>query len=357
MKRYGVKLIAPLLGYTGYDEFARNFLMAMHTVGINLTVKILRDTKDNFNPNKVMELAKKLENKRINYNTVIIVYTPNVFPTCAEPDKKNIGYFFWEVKGVDKRWVFYCNTLDEIWLPTESLKKQFKKAGVFRPIKVVPCAIDSPISKGIKPLRNNKKVFKFYAIFNWTPRKNPEALIETFCKTFAGYGDVALLLKTYGNNFSFPEQERIKELIRKSIRKSKVKNPPHIWLIPREMSEQEILRIHKTCDCYVSAHRGEGWGYPQAQALAFGNPVISTDFGGIHEYLYFKDGLYGVPYKLTNVRNMPWIPWYHFDQKWAEINRTDLGFLMEMAYLKMLVKPHGNKFDYKFVGNIIKKLL
>ncbi|MEY4418669.1 MAG: hypothetical protein RIQ88_1107, partial [Actinomycetota bacterium] len=45
-------------------------------------------------------------------------------------------------------------------------------------------------------------------------------------------------------------------------------------LIVSNLSRNELLRLHTTCHCFVSASFGEGWGIPAFDAYAMGNRVI-----------------------------------------------------------------------------------
>jgi len=126
-----------------------------------------------------------------------------------------------------------------------------------------------------------------------------------------------------------------------------------------------MVKLHSTGDCYVSAHRGEGWGMPQMEALACSNPVISTNFGGIHEWLN-KAVSWLIDFKLINVFNMEHISWYSQDQKWAEINREELSKAMLEAYEnKEKTRQMGLKarelvektFSFEAVGKIMKDRL
>ena len=42
------------------------------------------------------------------------------------------------------------------------------------------------------------------------------------------------------------------------------------------------------CDCLVASHRGEGMGLVHAEAMAAGNPVISTASGEVARSLWIK---------------------------------------------------------------------
>ncbi|HEU0301089.1 MAG TPA: methyltransferase domain-containing protein, partial [Longimicrobium sp.] len=50
-------------------------------------------------------------------------------------------------------------------------------------------------------------------------------------------------------------------------------------------SEGGIEALHRRGDCYVSLHRGEGWGYPLFEAASRGKPVVATAYSGPLDYL------------------------------------------------------------------------
>jgi glycosyltransferase involved in cell wall biosynthesis len=71
------------------------------------------------------------------------------------------------------------------------------------------------------------------------------------------------------------------------------------------------------------------------EALLCGNPIISTNCGGIHEYLTDGKDAILLPYTLTpvqgNSRNQQW---YCSDQQWAEVDTEALSNAMMDAYTK-----------------------
>ena len=51
-----------------------------------------------------------------------------------------------------------------------------------------------------------------------------------------------------------------------------------------------MLSLIRLSDCYVSLHRSEGFGLGMAEAMAFGKPVIGTDYSGNTEFLSERTG-------------------------------------------------------------------
>jgi SAM-dependent methyltransferase len=58
-----------------------------------------------------------------------------------------------------------------------------------------------------------------------------------------------------------------------------------ILLCCEAWSEAQVHALHARGDCYVSLHKGEGWGYPLFEAAARGKPVVATDYSGPRDYL------------------------------------------------------------------------
>jgi len=362
-----IKFVAPFLDHSGYGESARNTLIALNAAGIEVTTTIVSYSNERLEHGQGAELAKKFQDTEGNYKIKIIEATPENYLPQLEPLKYHIGFMFWEVLGIDPYWVWCCNKMDEIWICSWMFAKTLKDSGVKVPIRVVPQAISTTIKKN-KPFKiPEHKGFLFYSIFQWTERKNPKALIQTYLKTFEGNDGVSLLVKTYRGNFSESEKQAIRNDILLWKRQLRLKHYPRIFLALDPVSNEEMARIHDTGDCYVSAHRGEGWGMPQMEAMLHGKPIISTNFGGIHEFMTKNQLIAGLAkYKLIPVFNMKHIPWYNKNQKWADVDTKDLSAWMLLMYSargstqkigKPLEKYVKANFNYKIVGKQLKELL
>jgi len=108
-------------------------------------------------------------------------------------------------------------------------------------------------------------------------------------------------------------------------------NPPKIALLQDLMNNSEMQTLHQLGDVFVLPTRAEGWGMPYMEALTRGNPCIATSYGGQTEYLN-KSNSWPVPYTLTPVYGMSWIPWYKGDQWWAEPDIYSLSNILQDIY-------------------------
>lgn len=330
-----VKYCGPAKDYSGYGEANRHDIGALVAAGIDVSTQIPIYCLEVSDFGKLGELARSLEDKQIGYRIKILHTTPNVYNQFFELNKYHIGRVFWETDKIPLDFAKNVEMLDEIWTGSEYNKQAIRNAGVTKPIYIVPEAIDTDIEiETIEPyITINKDDYKFYSIFEWTERKNPTALLEAYWREFEHDENVSLTIKTYVDNFT-PEKRNEIEMNIKRVKKTlALDNYAPLYIYTSLMERRQIYRFHKTFDCFVSPHRGEGWGIPQMEALLIGNPIISTNCGGIHEYLRNGQDAMLLDYKLIplgeNTRNKHW---YTQDQRWAQISIDELRERMRFVY-------------------------
>ncbi len=204
--------------------------------------------------------------------------------------------------------------------------------------------------------RNGKVIFS-----GNTERKHPLALIKAYWYAFQKNENVALVLKTYRSDYSDNEKEAIRTTITRLKSVTPMESYPKIYLVLNMLSSEEILGLHKRCDCYTSLDRGEGFGLGGFEAGACGNSVMITGFGGATQYAK-SDVSYPVKYVLTPVYGMPWSPWYRGDQLWAEPDVLHGAELMRHIYAnqdeavdkgKALRQSISEDFSWEKIGTTI----
>lgn len=330
-----IKYCGPAKDYSGYGEANRHDIAALVKAGVLVTTQLPSYTTDLSDFGELGRIALDRENDPMAYQIKILHTTPDQYRKHLEPGKFHIGRVFWETDKLPPAFAINVNLLDEIWTGSEFNAQAIRNAGVNDvPIKIIPEAIDTEWdTSSIKPYKNASEGFVFYSLFEWTERKNPTALIQAFCQEFSGVKDVSLVIKSYVDNFHEENKQEVRHLLQRAKRNSGGAEPPPIYLYPNIMDRGQIYRFHRSGKVFVSAHRGEGWGVPQMEAMLMGNPIISTNLGGIHEYLTHKENALLVDNKLIpltqNSRNMQW---YLPDQKWAAVDLGDLKANMRWAY-------------------------
>lgn len=328
-----VKYVGPFGDFTGYGEANRNAIMALYKAGVNLTTEYVTFVSDAANYGEGYEIAKQHEGRDCPYKIKIIHTTPDCYIKHLEPTKYHIGHLFWETDKMPPVWVWNANLMDEIWTGSEYSKNAFIQSGVKRPIFVYPQAIETHLAP-FKPFKvPYHKGFLFYSIFQWIERKNPRGLLTAYWKEFQGEENVTLLLKVYRFDFGREEKQRILKDIEEWKQQLSLPHYPRIVVTFELMNRDDVYRVHATGDCFISAHRGEGWGVPQVEAMSMGKPIISTSLGGCHEWLTHGKNAFLVNWTKEAVHDMDFVPWYGKDQHWADPDENDLRAKMRYVFM------------------------
>lgn len=330
-----VKYCGSAKDYSGYGEANRHDIAALVKAGVEVTTQIPVYVMEVSDFGKLGDIAVEREGRKIPYDIKILHTTPNVYRSYMEPLKYHIGRIFWETDKLPTDFSIPANLVDEIWTGSEFNAKAIRNSGVTKPIHIIPEAIDTELElENYKPYNiGYQKDYKFYSIFEWTERKNPLALLEAYWREFEDTEGVSLTIKTYVDNFQTEKRREIDRAIIKLRSKLQLKRYPPVYLYRRLMDRHQIYRFHRTFDCFVSAHRGEGWGIPQMEAMLMNKPIISTNLGGIHEYLEDHKNAMLIPYTMEpltgNNRNTQW---YTNEQKWGNVDIKKLRQAMRFAF-------------------------
>lgn len=347
-----IRYVGPARDYSGYGEANRHDIAALVSAGINTSVELTRHCLEISEFGELGKMVSELEGKRNNYEYKILHTTPNIYGQFIEPGKYHIGRVFWETDCLPPDFAAGAQLCDEIWTGSEFNKAAIIKAGVTKPIYIIPEAVVSTIEPDdFKPfIIEAENTYKFYSIFEWTERKNPLALLEAYYKEFQNGEPVSLTIKTYVDNFTPGKKSEVEQQVFEIKKKLNLEYYPPVYLCLELLNREQMYRFHRTYDCFVSAHRGEGWGIPQMEAMLMGKPIISTGCGGIHEYI--ENGVNGftpnfemIPIR-NNTRNNQW---YREDQNWAQVDVSTLR-----AYLRLMCE---NKEKSEEIGKAGRKLV
>jgi glycosyltransferase involved in cell wall biosynthesis len=84
------------------------------------------------------------------------------------------------------------------------------------------------------------------------------------------------------------------------------------------MTRDELAALYRMCDCFVSLHRSEGFGFGPAEAMSHRKPVIVTDYSGVCDFCIPETALL-VSYDLIPVKQGQY-PFLDADRvyEWAE---------------------------------------
>jgi hypothetical protein len=230
-----------------------------------------------------------------------------------------IGLWWWEVDVFPARWERAFDFVDEIWVGSQYV------AGVLAPHAPVP-VVRMPMPVFLPPAATDVRGALglpdgplFLTAFDYggvLERKNPLAVIEAFRQAFEPAEQAALVLKCAGADRYPAEHTRLLEAAGRDGR---------IAVVEDVLSDEQMAALLASCDCYVSLHRSEGFGFPIAEAMLLGKPVVATAHGGPAEYLSERTG-FPVRYELAMIGdgNEP----YPADGTWAAPDTRHAAELM-----------------------------
>lgn len=232
------------------------------------------------------------------------------------------------------------NSHDVVFAYSKHSKDCFEDAGV-RNVEVMPLGVDGDIFKPIDsepnmklpsgarvivdthkllgPFKEIPGVFVFSVLGMMQKRKGCAETIQAYLRKFSGRTDV--LLWIHGRSDGWGNLGALGVI---------AGNPrpaaPILWT-DGSVSDEAVAQILSRADCYVSAHKLEGFGLVPLQAMACGTPCIITDFSGPRDYANSSNCLLlpSVGVEPVQLRSMP------DTYKWAIYRQDDLCDLMGVA--------------------------
>jgi len=221
-------------------------------------------------------------------------------------NRRLIGVWAWELEQVPE--VFYksAELFDEVWSISEfSLHS-------FRDLPVPTVNMGYPIRPSQKPISVDwreklgiSEVFLILTSFDSRSslsRKNPRAAVRAFLEAFTDSPDVKLIVKASGN--LSPDDQAMFEA-------------ENIDVIVDTLSESEMTDLIRSCDCYLSLTRAEGFGLVGAEAASYGISTIITGWSAPAEWGECPC-VYLVDYDLTPVQDVHKVYENTKGLRWAE---------------------------------------
>jgi ADP-heptose:LPS heptosyltransferase/SAM-dependent methyltransferase len=309
MDDISVAYYANVFDASGYGQAARAYIHALHDAGVHVSVVDSsphgRQVRD--------DLVASLVGREREIDFHLFHGIPPLWAHLAFRLRNVIAMTVWETDTMPQRWRNPLNHALEVWLPCEFNVRVFGpqlERPVFRlPHPVVGRAADATArARGGEILGLGGEDFVFYAIFEWQDRKGPAQTIEAFLRAFSQDDRTVLALKC--NAGAAATAARMLDESRR-----RTGSAARVILRCESWSDADVDALCARGDCYVSLHRGEGWGYPLFEAAARGTPVIATAYSGPLDYLspdhhqLVRHGLASVQQKYL---------YYHPSMRWAE---------------------------------------
>lgn len=281
ISRVGMNISGYITAETGVGEGVRANIRAAKAVGIpytlnNFEVCLSRKADETF-------AAEFLEQNPYDINLIQVnaeqvpVFINHKGPEYFE-DKYNIGYWAWELSEFPKEWSDRFRYFHELWTYSTFCQQAFASASPIPVVRIMP-ALEIHMPKEFKRAHFGLPedrflflfMFDFYSVFE---RKNPLAVVKAFQQAFSHRDPVSLVLKFSNADVDPMSKQRLVEAAAGSA----------VRLWDGYLSRSEVHGLLACCDAYVSLHRSEGFGLTVAEAMYFGKPVITTNYGATTDF-------------------------------------------------------------------------
>ncbi|MBA2432387.1 MAG: glycosyltransferase [Chthoniobacterales bacterium] len=239
------------------------------------------------------------------------------------PGVYRIAYWLWELDAIPAEWPSFSGLIDEIWAPSrfigDTMRRHFSVPVTEMPL---PLLMEEPETVRRSEIGVAEDAFVFLFMFDMCSeldRKNPLGLIRAFRQAFSADEKVALLLKLVRAELDPAGRARLEEAAAGA----------NVVIVNELASRARTLGFVELCDCYISLHRSEGYGFTMAEAMALGKPVIGTGYSGNVDFMN-ESNSFLVDYTLVEVETEG--PNYQCGGRWAAPSEEHAAALMRSVW-------------------------
>jgi glycosyltransferase involved in cell wall biosynthesis len=207
-------------------------------------------------------------------------------------DRYTIGYWFWELSKWRDDWLEGFNHVDEVWVASEFTRACLAEVS---PVPVITMPLPfvlpepPPLGRAHFGLPQGPTVFLLtFDVSSQTERKNPLGAIRAFRRAALPRGTATLVLK-YTNAEYDPDAVR---------RFHEEAEGLDVTMLDGYLSRPELTALMSASDCYLSLHRGEGFGMTMGESMLLGKPVIATNYSGNVDFMT-PENSYLVDYRIV----------------------------------------------------------
>jgi glycosyltransferase involved in cell wall biosynthesis len=261
------------------------------------------------------------------YSTNIVCLNPEHMLEFAQRggadlflDRYTIGVWCWEASRFPDSFRPAFDLVDEIWVASDYVAEIISEA-TDMPVRVFPMPVEVGPPPGLVRadvgLPDDRFAFLFaFDFFSTVERKNPFGLIEAFTRAFTPGEGPLLLIKTINGQKQAGELKRLVQA---------ASEHPDICVVDEYVSGEQMRGLAANCDCFVSLHRSEGFGFSMAEAMVYEKPVIATGYSGNLTFMNDENS-YLVGFGLTPVP--PGSANYPAGALWADPDLDDAAAAM-----------------------------
>lgn len=397
---------------TGFGRAARDYLAALYGVdGVELEIAVLGDGIESPEPRYrflddlavPFQLVEGSPDVEIYHSTPRILAEAHQLRDLEEQSNrsltgsrgaKRIALTTWETSALPAKYARTLLGFDAVVVPSDFCAEIFDAAfhkhattwsrghdidreamHAVRLTNVIPHCFDEGLWPCAPKLEDQStwngwkdRPCRFYSIGAWGERKNMLGVLRAYLHEFDKRDRVQLMMVIADADF-----EEIRSVITRSgLPESEL---PELYVPADKLTEEQLIDLHATADCFVSATRGEGFGLGLFEAAISGRQIVTPMWGGQSDFLDEYTGCQAVPYQLTpcfgaerargdGTVTVAIAPGVDCRQTWADPDLVTLGAAMRRVYEEQAESaiPEDravleSRFGYKTIGPMFANLL
>ena len=323
---WGVNVVGYFRSELGTGEAARQVVKALDSSGVPLIPVHGRTIP----PNRQGHAFTHLDYTDARYPVNLICMNADVLGEFADhagarffDGRYSIGMWFWEVEKFPEIWASAFDHIDELWLASEHMAQAI---GPIAPVPVVKVTLPvdmQPVLPVPRADANLPEGFMFLFSFDHHSvfeRKNPLATIEAYTRAFDPGDGAVLVLKSINGDAAPDENARL-------LAAADGRSDVHV--IDGYLAPEWKNVMMASCDCYVSLHRAEGFGFTMAEAMYLDKPVVATGYSGNLDFMTEQNSFL-VGYEMVEIG--PGAAPYPPQGRWAEPNIEQAARFMREVF-------------------------
>jgi GT2 family glycosyltransferase/glycosyltransferase involved in cell wall biosynthesis len=298
-KPFGLNVYGPFAAVSGLGTAARGLLRAIESAGIPFELHAF----DVSRAAARITPAERAHTPRYRCTLLLanadqIPHLVSLYPQGHFDDTYMIAVWAWELAAFRPDWHMSFAPLDEVWTNSAF---ELESIGAIAPVPVQKVRLPVEVlpasaaeGREMFGIPRDRLVFLVaFDVGSTSARKNPRMVIEAFREAFSADENVFLVIKFHSTSM----EPAITRQITRALR-----GADNVLIIADVLSEPDMAKLRAACDCFVSAHRSEGFGLNIAEFMALGKPVIATAYSGNMEFFDASVG-YPVAYGLVEVES------------------------------------------------------
>jgi glycosyltransferase involved in cell wall biosynthesis len=354
---------APIATRSGYGDHARDLLHSLYKLD-KFEIKII-STRWGTTPMDALNYDKPFHKWIVDNIIHRVEQKPDIYIQVTVPNEfQPLGHYNIGITAAIETthspldWVYGCNRMDLIIVPSEHSKKSLvdsvyneadKNTGqlitqhrIQKPVEILFEGFDemdfgTDDVVNVTELDTIKEDFAFLFVGHWLrgdlgeDRKNVGMMIKSFAMAFKNEKvKPALVLKTSSAGFSVMDRETTIKKIREVLGKD-YKSVP-IYLLHGDLTPSQMngLYEHPKVKAMLNFTKGEGFGRPLLEFSLTGKPVIVSNWSGHIDFL--KQGAVLLEGELKPVHESAADQFLLKESQWFNVNISKALLAMKDVY-------------------------